>query len=295
MPFSDFSQIFIMNIPDPPTEVTPPGIVCIDSVSQVIEIFRKKRQWALYDDNRFDIYKFTLEETKHRSSYDFCDLIPVGRIHSTKFGANTNYNPSSSVLSPKGYSFFIDENNLDSCFSVHTEDAKKSAIDKGYVEIKVRHYTHPTQVPVLKNTTMCPISHILPNGQEFIPPKNKSLKIYKLEKGEKFAQSVVCAFEENYYYKLSDSDPSFLKASPCLLWTKELRKKNGLLYTNNPFYSWCTAYFAIKIVLKDQNVKDIKHCQRELKEIGTNYSKGKKKSSENWHQYLLKSLNPSTN
>ena len=94
----------------------PPGIVCIDSVSQVIEIFRKKRQWALYDDNRFDIYKFVIEETKHRSYYDFCDLFPVGRIHSTKFGANTNYNPSSSVLSPKGYSFFIEENNLDSCF-----------------------------------------------------------------------------------------------------------------------------------------------------------------------------------
>ena len=284
-----------MNNSEQSSEATSPTIVCIESANEAIEMFRKKRQWALYNDNRFDMFKFILEETKHRSKYDFSELKPVGRIHSTTFGshiAGTNTNPVSAILSPKGYSFFIEKDNFESCFSVHTEEAKQSAIDKGYVEIKVKHYSHPTQIPVIKNSSNYTSSpDILPNGEEFVPPKNKSLKIYKLYKGEKFAQSVVRAFEENYYYKITDSDPNFLKASPCLKWTKDLRKKNGLLYTNNPFYSWCSAYLAIKIVLKDIDVKDIKKGQRELKEMGTTYSKGKKTTNQNWHEFLLEQLN----
>ena len=110
------------------------------------------------------------------------------------------------ILSPSEYTFFIQTNNenlhegtggITRCFSVHTKEAKKTAIQMEYREIKVYHLTDINQIPVLENQKSSEQT-ISEKEERVIIPKNKKLKIYKSHSGEKIAVSIVRAFEDRY-------------------------------------------------------------------------------------------------
>ena len=260
------------------------------NIEKLRVLFKSLRPWSFpAPKENFDKYKFTVEESQHRNANDFFKLNPVGRIHSTSFDSNTFQNHCSilgGILSPSEYSFFYNHDDPESYFSVHNEEAKQAAISLGYTEIKVKHYTHPRQIPLLHTSSST--KSVNPETDNFVPPTNKNLIIMKLNTGEKFAKMVVRAFEENYYYKDS-ANGNILKASPCIMWTKSRRKEHGLSYKDDPFYNWCCSYYAVKFLLKEQELDDIKLSQKKLMELARN-NVPSKQPKQNWYDFLVDKL-----
>ena len=145
----------------------------------------------------------------------------------------------------------------------------------GYKEIKVVHMTDKHQIPPIKiESDDSGINDTSTNGTStpndtILLPKNTRLQIFKSSPSEKFAVSLVRAFKEYYQYKSNDSDTKYLKASPCLKWTKSLRESNNLQYSGNPFLNWCKMYYTVKILMKGTPPEEILNSSSSLKEMAS--------------------------
>ena len=278
------------------SEGTKRKFKAVKTVKQLLSVYKSARPWSNIDKKGFDLNKFRVEESEHRTIHDFPALNPVGKIYSNAYDQNSYAkNLLGNVLSPSDYYFFTNPDSNDSVityFSVHTEESKKAAIEMGYKEIKVSHLTHTHQIPLIStstNTSSHISSTITLNGDSSISlPKIQNLKIYKSSPGEKFAVSIVRAFEVKYQYKMTDRDSNFHFSSPCLKWTNDLRRSHGLTYTNNPFFHWCTVYYAVKFLCKNTKPEDITYNSRELRSLAVKSKK--KKSGLNWYDFVVEEL-----
>jgi len=259
----------------------------------------KNRSWSIpAGKTSFDAYKFRSNELDHRTKLEFYKLKPVGKIFSHHYGkkpTSEKENFLDEILSPSEYTFFVQINDdkshegvggIKRCFSVHTEEAKKTAIQMGYREIKVYHLTDTNQIPALENISEPQFSD---TGEELILPRNKKLKIYKSHSKEKIAVSIVRAFEEHYIYK-NDND-AIEKASPCLKWTNELRHKHKLMYDNHPFYQWCCTYYAVKFLNEGMKPEEIMTNSSDLRRLSV--QKANKPKDVNWYEHVINQLNES--
>ena len=169
-------------------------------------------------------------------------------------------------------------------FSVHDSTAKQIAIDRGFKELKCSHLTHSSQVPLFTNPTQCEMSEqeTTVTNNTLVLPQMMQLKLIKKKK-ESTAQSLVRVFEESYIFQ--DKDKQECIFSPCLEWNEKARKENGLVGANSPFLKWCTAYYAVKYVMSDQEPSGIDNNLTDLIKIAR--KEGKKPRGTNWYDFLI--------
>jgi hypothetical protein len=156
------------------------------------------------------------------------------------------------------------ENPFDGGFSVHSKAARQVALNRGFREITFSHLSAIEQIPHPRKASA--VQNIdLPAPLNLTLPQGKLPNLFRLAH-EPYAVSLVRAFER----KFVDPDTK-IPYSPCRLWTPEARKLAGHKSTGSTatLNSWCSAYFAVRVVKKSENPSDMKDSVSSLRKLGT--------------------------
>jgi hypothetical protein len=246
----------------------------LSTVGRYVERFNESRKALNKKGDKFNIDTFQKEEADHRELHGFSKLKQVGQTHDglnrTSTAAVSQSGESgvsiAQVLSPADYFFFVDpESPFDSGFSVHSKAAQQVALNRGFQEIYYSHLSAIEQIPhrspkasaIKKSDLPAPINLSMPQGT--LP------NLFRLE-DEPYAVSLVRAFE----HKFVDPDRK-IPYSPIRLWTSEDRKLAGYKSTGPTatLSSWSAAYFAVRVVKKNEDPSDIKDSLSSLRKQAT--------------------------
>jgi hypothetical protein len=167
------------------------------------------------------------------------------------------------VLSPADYFFFVDpDHTFDGGFSVHFEEGRELALQRGFQEIKFSHLTSLSKIPRRATEATATTNLDLPAPSILTLPKKTLPSLYKKE-DETYAEALVRAFEA----KFVDIEMMQQPYSPCRLWTDKARKEAGIS-KDSKFTAWCCAYFAVREIIKG-NPKNIHEKLTSLRKLGT--------------------------
>eukprot|EP00547_Thalassionema_nitzschioides_P015845 CAMPEP_0194242656 /NCGR_PEP_ID=MMETSP0158-20130606/8131_1 /TAXON_ID=33649 /ORGANISM="Thalassionema nitzschioides, Strain L26-B" /LENGTH=302 /DNA_ID=CAMNT_0038977797 /DNA_START=20 /DNA_END=925 /DNA_ORIENTATION=- len=254
-------------------------IIRIDDVFLPENDSRRSFSFSIGD---FNPDTFARQQQEHIAHYGLKHLKPQGRnfvegviITETTNDNNKNSNLNAgNVLSPADYSFFVDPADpLAGGYSVHDDRMRSVAISRGYAEIKIAHLTSVDQLPTLAGKKQTPKNPKENSGllskqapASISVPAGPELPDFLKDTEDTYSSALVRAFEE----KFIDSKGGKVY-SPCLLWTEEIRKRNGLTIKRpgDKFVSWCTAYCAAKWILTGAILEKVQKAKDLRKAAGT--------------------------
>jgi hypothetical protein len=218
---------------------------------------------------KFNIDTFQREEGDYRELHGFSKLEQVGQTHdglnrSSKAAVSQTGVSIAQVLSPADYFFFVDpENPFDGGFSVHSKAAQQVALNRGFQEVNFSHLSAIEQIPHRSKKASAIENIDLPAPFNLTLPQGDPPNLFRHAE-EPCAVSLVRAFEQKFV------DPETkIPCSPCRLWTAEARRAAGHKSTGSTatLNSWSCAYFAVRIVKKNENPSDIKDSLSSLRKI----------------------------
>jgi hypothetical protein len=224
------------------------------------------------DGGNFNPDTFGREQEEYRRVHGFNDLkVVVGRTYdglARDLNLQTSTNVTGGVtidqfLSPADYSFFVDRDHaFDGGFSVHSDEGRELALQRGFQEIKFSHLTCLSKIPRRATDDVATTKLHLPAPSILTLPNKNLPSLYKKE-DETYAEALVRAFEE----KFVDIEMMQQPYSPCRLWTDKARKEAGIS-KDSKFIAWCCAYFAVREIIQ-ADPKDIHEKLTSLRKLGT--------------------------